>query len=318
MRDIPGLTRQRMPSVRSPLREAWTPPPLSPRGEWNTGYFPRPTPGNVFDIDDFALPGGSQFEEPAFRTSSPITARTPLSGQRLPFEQAAANMHTVLQLACKEFPKIEKAFHEHTRALTVWLPPPLVDQLWTIYLDWNGIPLQQQRVPAPTAKPRDTATPMNPSGTFNDAAKRFSKALEGLKTSTPPAMLGRRTGSARSAIPVFAAHAADGEAAAAAVDWEILPTSLRKLQVSLDAIELLMGVVRERRDRMAPMVREMGSAVVLLEGMREAWDRKGETRPASSTNTVPSPQPPCMGGCSDPDHVERPYGPGDGSVWGAF
>ena len=284
MRDIPGLMRKQATGNRTPLSNVWSPPPLSPRNEWDAGYFGRniPDSGRFCEVDDYPLPRSTPFRDAAFQAPSPTATRSPFAEQQVPFEQAAANIHAALQHACRECPKIEMSFNEQVQRLTTWLPSQLVDSLWTIFLDWNGIPLQQQQEGRPGVKPHATSSAPSMYPSFNDIAKRFTKALDALKMSAPPRC--------------FTSGESDSTAASfgtADVNFEILRTTMRKLQISLEAIEALMGSVRSHRDRMAPMVKEMNSAVSLLDGVRDVWGAK-EKRPAaaaaSSSSAIPTSQ----------------------------
>lgn len=283
MQDIPGMMRKRAAGVRTPLSETWSPPPLSPRNEWEAGYFGRniPESSRFCEVDDYPLPRSTPFNDAAFPAPSPAVSRSPFAEQQVPFEHAAANMHAALQNACRECPKIETSFNEQVQRLTLWLPSQLVDSLWTIFLDWDGIPLQQQQAGRASAKPHGVPSGPSICPSFNDIAKRFTKALEALKMSAPPRC--------------FTSGGSGGAAASfgtADVNFEVLRTTMRKLQISLEAIETLMGSVRSHRNRMAPMVKEMSSAVSLLDGVRDVWDTKGK-RPAAaaaSSSSVPTPQ----------------------------
>jgi hypothetical protein len=191
------------------------------------------------------------------------------------FAEAARALHAALVCANQECRKIETSFEVQTRQLQSWLPGAYLNSLWMIRLSWNGRPEQQQQQQHQQSSTATGSidTPAR-SGvdviTYDGVVQRFNTALAAIKTCEPPDRMGPR----ESRLPL---------------GWEVLGSTMRKLQLSLEAIEELLMLIKSQRERMALLLHEIGSAQHLLESVRDVWEtpkkagKRAETKPSSPT-----------------------------------
>lgn len=195
--------------------------------------------------------------------------RSHLQTHATSFSQAARAMHAALVCANQECRSIEASFEMQTRQLLSWLPAAYVNSLWTIRLSCSGHSEQNSTlsggIDAAARSGSDVIT-------YDGVVQRFNTALAAIKTCAPP----DRTGPHESRLPL---------------GWEVLGSTMRKLQISLEAIEELLVLIKTQRDRMPLLLHEIGSAQHLLESVREVWEtpKKAGKRPEakSPSNTQP-------------------------------
>ncbi|EME81545.1 uncharacterized protein MYCFIDRAFT_204345 [Pseudocercospora fijiensis CIRAD86] len=192
-------------------------------------------------------------------------------------------MYAALVTANQECRSIEKSFMNDVRHVMRWLPPSYMDSLWTIRVGWDGSPAGDGTKPG-FAKLDTTAV------SYDSVVRRFSAALQGMKSSGPPA------------------NAPDS---GQGFSWEVLRTTMRKLQISLEAIEEIFQLTRNHRDRMPLLLHELASAIHLLESVRDVWETSNTRAGASKGKgrEVPSTTP----GCSSRDFEWSEVGCGNPS-----
>lgn len=208
------------------------------------------------------------FQSPSTQSSHGSNLRRALQAQQIPFPQAARAMHTALVCADQECRNIAASFASEIRDVLIWLPPPYVNSLWTIRLSWNGC-LQQDAV---TTDDTARTEPPNPI-TYSAISQRFNVALIAIRTCSPP---DRRRPS--------------GDGRRMSLGWGVLGSTMRKLQISFEAIEELLVLVKAQRDKLPLLLHEIASARHLLESVREVWEspNKAGKRPATAASASAS------------------------------
>ncbi|KAK4613545.1 hypothetical protein CLAFUW4_08844 [Fulvia fulva] len=174
----------------------------------------------------------------------------PSHAQHVSFEQASTALYEALEAASRGCQKLETSFQQCTRGLTSWLRSRDIDSLWTIYMDWDGKPVE--RILEAEDLPSETDPEVH---TYVDIQRRLLRALSAAFTcAETPAKLGPRM---------------DTTGAYATPSWQILRTTTRKLRISLEAIEELLGM--------------------LLESIRPLWDMPSKA--GSAFTTPPKEEP---------------------------
>lgn len=237
----------------------------------------------ITELDEFesgAVPPPIGYTQPRTRLSSPYQQQTTPSlraVRSLTFAEAARCMHAALVCANQECRSIETSFNAQTRQIQAWLPAAYVNSLWTIRLSWTGRPEHNSLASAATSE-----SGCNELATYLGIVQRFNTALTGIRTCTPPDGTGVGRGNS---LPPNSSRLPLG--------WEVLGSTMRKLQISLEAIEELFALVKTQRDRMPLLFHEIDSAQHLLESVREVWEteKKAGKRPeamASSSSAASS------------------------------
>ncbi|KAF2173727.1 hypothetical protein M409DRAFT_16001 [Zasmidium cellare ATCC 36951] len=212
---------------------------------------------------------------PANSSNSTTSAQQQRSGayHRITFEQAVADMVSALDHANKGLLSLETTFGRDVDPLKLWLPSQHVDSLWIIYTAWNGIPATgpaKRAADLKTDGSKKSAIP--PPTTYIEITHRISKALTGLRQCSPPsgglADHYQRPSHLNSDFRNL-------DSPNSGLGWHVLRTTMRKLEISFEAIEELMASVILQRGRMAALRHEIGAAGELLEGIRGLVDCGG-------------------------------------------
>lgn len=177
-------------------------------------------------------------------------------------------MLSALKYANEGLQELETTFSHHVAALSLWLPPQHIDSLWIIFTTWNGLHAGTAKHPADLkvegSKPWKTTT-------YAEVTRRISNALTGLRQCSSPEALAfseDHHGRQRSSHPGFSAtnYANSG---AAGLGWHVLRSTMRKLEISIEAIEELAVLVRVRRERLPALRHEVCAAVQMLKGLQD-------------------------------------------------
>ncbi|EME42755.1 hypothetical protein DOTSEDRAFT_26306 [Dothistroma septosporum NZE10] len=232
--------------------------------QWGNAYYsPRQNQGDYMH-DYYSTKSSSPHQS---HHPGPYRPNDTFYEQRLSFEQASVALYDALEAASKSCQTLETSFATHTRGVKPWLPPKDVDSLWTIYLNWDGRPVERIADADETLSKSDLDMT-----TYRDIHKRLLRALSAIFTcAETPAKLGPNI---------------DTTNGYASPSWQILRTTTRKLRISLEAIEELLGMVRVRRDCMPSLVHEILAAMQLLESIRPLWDT-----PAKQSSTQSKEEP---------------------------
>ncbi|KAK4498065.1 hypothetical protein PRZ48_010721 [Zasmidium cellare] len=253
-RDIESLMREKeeQDASRSQPLRGYSHRRAPPSRTHSDGFFTNTTArGSMFGsgrypngLDSYDGFGGGDFPEPSWRAMSPSVGRAERSGayHRVTFEQAVADMVDALEYAKKGLQSLETTFNRDIAPLKVWLSTQHVDSLWILYTAWNGVSQNP-----PTSKADGSKNPT--TTTYPEIMHRISKALVGLRQSSTPDCFSDLN-------------------ANSGLSWHVLRTTMRKLEISFEAIEELVGLVRVQRERLAALRHEVGAAGELLGGLR--------------------------------------------------
>lgn len=183
------------------------------------------------------------------------------------FEQAVTNMISALTNANEGLQKLETTFSKDVSSMKLWLPTQHIDSLWIIYTAWNGIPATKAKNPTSLkADGSETTRSAVPTPTYADITTRISKALTGLRHCSPPNDFALGIGNGDDGVwPQLASSTNSG---VGGLGWRLLRTTMRKLEISFEAVEELITFVRTHRDQMPALRHEVQAALQLLEGMR--------------------------------------------------
>lgn len=231
---------------------------------------PYGTP-RIEEVDDYDEASRSHRPRAEYPSTHPSGCRPPMrlsdmQSRGPTFAVAARAMHAALVCANQECRSIETSFEAQTRQLLSWLPAAYLNSLWMIRLSWNG-----RSENSPTIIGTATRSGSSEVITYDGVVQRFNTALAAIKTCAPP----------------------DRSSTRLPLGWEVLGSTMRKLQISLEAIEELLVLIKTQRDRMPLLLHEIGSAQHLLESVREVWETstKAGKRPDASSSSS-STQPP--------------------------
>lgn len=231
------------------------------RNFYGPGHSQTPFPsGRVEELGDYDMPrsmsadGINDYQDPTPRNNYLKPPPYAAHERRFSFEQAAASMYAALVTANQECRSIEKSFTDDVRNVMRWLPSSYLDSLWMIRIGWDGSHINNNKC-GTAIKAVDNST----SVSYDSVVKRFTTALQGMKTSTPP-------------------QKAPESGSGSSLSWEVLRTTMRKFEISLEAVEELLQLTRSRRDRMPLLLHELASAIHILESVRDVWETGPTTR----------------------------------------
>lgn len=255
-----GLTRRRHPGPST--EDIWVPMPAPNSTRWQQGVFGNNSllSSRFEDLSDGPLsrqpgsaPGpfgyGSPFAEHSKR-------RTEYSHEAVSFDKAADALCQALEYATKHCKGIKEHFEKEIvgSSISLWAPPKVVDALWAMKVDWDGVDLAA----------REKTTNQQPSPdivTYRSVFERLLTAMEDME------VCGR---------PRFEYV----EDAGSKLSPEVFRNTMNKLQVTLRGIGELMHSVRKDRSLMGPLVKDLVSATALLADIDKAWTPRH--RPAAS------------------------------------
>ena len=163
-----------------------------------------------------------------------------------PFDRAAMALNYSLDAAVKFCKDVEKQFDNETSGIAVWADPQSVEDLWSMKLAWNGVPISEH------PQNRDIM-PASTVITYNMMVKDLYDAMEELRMAAVPNLAGVRDLDCAQQSP------------------ERIRTTLRKLNVTFDGIDELIESVRTHRERISALQKELSSAQNLLRGIRDLW-----------------------------------------------
>lgn len=181
----------------------------------------------------------------------------PSSRAEVPFEQAASDLHEALEVAVRHFKNFHDVFENQIArsGMSMWAPPDVIDDLWTMKLEWDG-----RNMAAAGAGEADPPPPVSGAVTYLGMAERVMSALVELKSCSRPR-----------AETVGAAQSRLGP--------QVFTTTMKKLRVAIEGLDDLMEAVVKDRTLMGALVKEMVAAIALLDDIEDLW----QTRMASGT-----------------------------------
>lgn len=154
-----------------------------------------------------------------------------------PFERAAATLNDAFDSTLRFCKDIEKQFENEMSSVGMWVGPKCIEELWSMKLDWDGVPAST------TSRRRDTHNTSS-TMTYNNTVQNLYRAYDDL-------------------------HASHGEKSEEYP--ERLKTALNKLFMTFQGIEELVESVRTHRERMSALHKELNSAQNLLHDARDMW-----------------------------------------------
>lgn len=160
---------------------------------------------------------------------------------RLPFETAAATLAEALETFRKYFDCTLREFRDETFGIAFYASPRVLDALWELKLDWNGVPGAE----AASTKRKPGVV------TFAEQKEKLLRALEGMRGCTPPGRDGR-------------VEKSDEEVAAVG----------RRLQASMESLGEFLEAVGRHRDRVPAFSKELELAGKLMGEVTEFGRRK--------------------------------------------
>lgn len=163
----------------------------------------------------------------------------------MPFDKAAAALYDATLTLQKHCSNIYHDFDKETRNLS-YAPSQLIDELWKYKFSASD----PDNNPGSTRIPR--VSRMSSTLLSDSAAQNFEHALQNLLASQPPTF--DRL-----------------DEAGASMSPEVFKISEEKLGAAVQRLAQLMAGVKNKRDLMPPLVRELMDLHVLLEDMMEGW-----------------------------------------------
>ncbi|KAF2773716.1 hypothetical protein EJ03DRAFT_347684 [Teratosphaeria nubilosa] len=266
---VRGFSRRRHgASPTTALDQSLWMPMMSP-DLWRRDFVGRgatPAPG----ISGFQSPESMPF----FRATQPQTEQKYGGSDRrygrsasdrgeygLPFDQAADALCQALHFAIKHCQNLRESFNQEVvkSTITSWAPPKVVDALWIMKLDWDGIDSSEaERAPNAQRTPETV--------TFKDVVTNLFKAREALKTC------------ARPRVEYF------GEADSKPSP-EVFRNTMKKLECIMSGVEEMMKSVRFDRSLMEHLVKDMTAATALLGEVEDLWLPARKQRAAEKART---------------------------------
>ena len=191
---------------------------------------------------------------PSFRSNSlkdishsrELGRRTGYKRQLLSFEKAGTALFDALSQAlrfCKEF---DQEFVADTYRVEWWAPSKVVNALWAMKMEWNGIPAAEL-AKNPDLKPGDHTQ------TYKKVVVNLMQAWEDMMACDP--------------ISKDILHRVDSKLGLVEVK-----TSMNKLHVTFQGIEELVLIVRKDRLRMPALINQLRDARNVLLDLESAWD----------------------------------------------
>jgi len=178
----------------------------------------------------------------------------------MPFDKATEALVGASNEAIKVCSRLVEKFDDETKQVRLWVEPSVVDALWRMRLEWDGMLASP---PPEEGKSRQTPE----YTTFQGVVREYCDALRNLRYSHPPDM-GR-----------FAT-------AESQLSPQVLRTTQKKLRVTLQGIEELLDDVVGQRSLMPPLVKELKAAHGLLLDIDYLWrplkNPGGDRRPERS------------------------------------
>lgn len=243
-----GLARRRTGPAGSISQDVW--PPTVSRGIWQQGFPSNrfPSIGNRFyEVEDEPLQR-SWSSDDISQHSPFLSSPKPWANQsvgRIPFETAAWELFEALEQTRGNFEHCHNQFKEETRGVQFWAPPDVIDKLWAMKMDWNGVPAFEA-ARDPNLKPKDEAV------YYKKYARQLLRAWEGMKSCGPlPFDLLQNPGSKLGPVEVR--------------------TAMKKLEATFQGIEELMQLVRTDRNRAHALSDQLTDARRCLTDIEELW-----------------------------------------------
>ncbi|KAI7540350.1 hypothetical protein KC331_g9224 [Hortaea werneckii] len=182
----------------------------------------------------------NEYGKPFSKDSAKKKIPRPSSHAEVPFEQAA---------------RICMRHWRWRSGMSMWAPPDVIDDLWTMKLEWNG-----RNMAAAGGREADPLPPVSGAVTYLGMAERVMSALVELKSCSRP-------------------RAETVDAAQSRLGPQVFTTTMKKLRVAIEGLDDLMEAVVKDRSLMGALVKEMVAAIALLDDIEDLW----QTRMSSGT-----------------------------------
>ncbi|KAI7276005.1 hypothetical protein KC345_g6845 [Hortaea werneckii] len=234
-------------------------PPMggpSPMGFGNAYHYPdEPKPRKPKPRSNAAL--YNDYGKPYPRESARKKIPRPSSRAEVPFEQAASDLHEALEVAARHFKNFRDVFETQIAksGMSMWAPPDVIDDLWTMKLEWDG-----RNMAATGGREADPLPPVSGAVTYLGMAERVMSALVELKSCS------------RSLAETV-------EAAQSRLGPQVFNTTMKKLRVAIEGLDDLMEAVVKDRTLMGALVKEMVAAITLLDDIEDLWQTRMSSGP---------------------------------------
>lgn len=244
-----GLTRRRTGPSSPLIDDLWM--PMLAQDLWRRDFAGRgPSRFNRFEeLEDVSLPRSMPSND--IRYGSPFAKdskrRAEHTCEIVHFEQAADALCQALHFAIKHCKGIQEHFEGEVErsSISLWAAPKVVDALWAMNVDWNGVDLA-------ALEKNPNQQPSSEVVTYKGVAKRLMCALDDMKSSGRPRLEYL-------------------DEAGSKLSPEVFRTTLNKLQVTMQGIEELMQSVAKDRSLMEPLIKDMMGATSLLADIEDLW-----------------------------------------------
>lgn len=261
MRHLRTLARQNVALGMGQVDDMWMPMPNGMMAQSFMNSSGRELPNRFEEIVGLPLSRSMSSTDIAYGSHylNEFSHRDDHPSFVMPFERAATALNNTLDSAIKFCKEVGKQFENETLNVAVWADPKCIDSLWTMKLDWNGVPASEY------ARSWDIQ-PASTIVTYNMVVKSLHRAVDELRVSDGPSTPGLQQLDRSQQSP------------------ERVRTTLKKLLVTFEGIEELMDSVRTRRERMMDLQKELVSAQSMLRDIRDLWtpQRMAERKQRSS------------------------------------
>jgi hypothetical protein len=172
--------------------------------------------------------------------------------EAVPFDAAADALCQALQFAVRHCKGILEQFDAEIAkaSIAAWAPPKVVDALWAMRLEWDGVDLAEAEKNPNLSSKRSTGK--QDTVTYTEIVKRVLGAREDFKTCARPQIEWL-------------------EEVESTLSPEVFKNTMKKLEVTMSGVEKLMQSVRKDRALMEPLVKDLMAATSLLEDIEDLW-----------------------------------------------
>jgi hypothetical protein len=170
------------------------------------------------------------------------------------FKKAASSLYVAIQRLRYFCGFAEHSFAQETRSIELWASPEVVDMLWKMKMEWNGVPVANfERIHDPSHDDRQLY--------YRKPAMEVLRAWNELHSAGP--------------VPYEVLEITDSSLTEVEVK-----TALRKLDVIFQGIEELIQAVRTDRTKMRGLSGQLEDATFALDDIAVIWKPEGQRQNA--------------------------------------
>lgn len=238
-----GLTRRRTGGPA--IEDTWT--PLLDPNMWRRDYV-APSVNRFEELQEDMLPRSLSSNDLGYGSAfaKDSQRRAEYAREEVPFEVAADSLHQALQYAIKHCKGLRDHFEKVVDpSVSLWAPPKVIDSLWSMMLEWDGVDLAAREKTM-------NQQPFHDMVTYRSVVRRLRDGLEDMRVCGRPRLEYL-------------------EEAEAKLSPEVFRNTMNKLQVTVRGVEELMQSVRKDRSLMEPLLKDLAAASQLLTDVEELW-----------------------------------------------